>query len=98
MSVEPGVEILKTLWEKSSVGEWKIAQLRPLKLLPAQGYGEDYFRIANRFEFPTTHRSFSFGQLVESTGSTNSFLKQSIVPVVALVAGASFFESLELLS
>ncbi len=90
MSVEPGVEILKTLWEKSSVGEWKIAQLRPLKLLPAQGYGEDYFRIANRFEFPTTHRSFSFGQLVESTGSINSFLKQSIVPVVALVAGASF--------
>ncbi|MEQ7532131.1 serine protease [Xanthomonas campestris] len=90
MSVEPGVEILKTLWEKSPVGEWRITQLRALKLLPAQGYSEDYFRIANHFEFPTNHGGLSFQRLIESAGSTNNFLKQSIVPVVALVAGASF--------
>lgn len=90
MSIEPGVEIIKTLWEKNSFGEWGIAQLRGLKLLPERGYGGDYFRIANRFELPKNHVGLSFGQLIESAGSTNNLLKQSVVPVVALVAGASF--------
>lgn len=83
-----GVEVLKTLWTRPVSGKWEISALKALSLTPSDGYGSDYFALSNRVELLTNSpRGLSAADLSGSFGSTSFLLKQSIVPVVALVDG-----------
>lgn len=82
MSQAAEVGILKSLWGKSADGRWAITDLHAVELHPAPGCDPDYFTIANRMEM------MSKNPKGRTMGSTNFVLKQSIMPVVALEAGA----------
>lgn len=85
-----GVEILKSLWGRTSEGKWTITDLHAIELCPNQGCEPNYFTIANRVEMLSKNpRGRTIDEFVQTMGSTNLILKQSIVPVVALVSGSS---------
>ncbi len=89
MSQAAEVGILKSLWGKSADGRWAITDLHGVELHPEPGCDPDYFMIANRMEMMSKNpRGRTMEELVQTMGSTNLVLKQSIMPVVALEAGA----------
>ncbi|WP_162782248.1 hypothetical protein [Arenimonas caeni] len=84
------MEVLKSLWAKTPDGKWTITDLHGVKASPCSGCEPDYFTIADRMEMmPRNARGRSVEEVVQAMGSTNLVLKQSIVPVVALVTGES---------
>lgn len=86
-----GVGILKSLWARTPASGWEITSLHGMELLPTEGCEQDYFTIENRLEMMSKRpRGMTMEELVETMGSTNLLLKQSIAPVVALVAGSPF--------
>lgn len=90
MSQAAEVGILKSLWGKSVDGRWAVTDLHGVELHPEPGCEPDYFTIANRTEMMSKNpRGRTWEELVQTMGSTNLVLKQSIMPVVALEAGAS---------
>lgn len=89
MDKSAGVGILKSLWGKTPEGKWAITDLYGVELYPNPDCEPDYFTITNRMEMMSKNpRGRTMEELVQTMGSTNLILKQSIVPVVALVAGS----------
>ncbi|KZC22062.1 hypothetical protein RHOFW104T7_02520 [Rhodanobacter thiooxydans] len=92
MDQSTGVKVLKSLWERTPEGKWGITDLHGIDLHPNSGCEPDFFTIANRMEMMSKNpRGRTMEELVQTMGSTNLILKQSIVPVVALVAGSPAF-------
>ena len=90
MDQSAGVGILKSLWARTAEGKWAITDLHRVEASPCAGCEPDYFTIANRMEMMSKNpRGRAMEELVQTMGPTNLVLKQSIVPVVALVSGAS---------
>ncbi|WP_157510343.1 trypsin-like peptidase domain-containing protein [Lysobacter sp. Root559] len=84
------VAIFKSLWGRTPEGKWTITDVHGVDLFPNPGCDPDYFTIANRMEMMSRNpKGRTMDELVQAMGSTNLVLKQSIVPVVALVPGAS---------
>lgn len=85
---DEGLGILKTLWAVDENGAWAITGIKGLYLRPRPGDKPDYFRPQSQFELLTNRPSPR--DFLSSFGSTDFLLKQSIVPVVAIVDGESF--------
>src|SRR5262245_34499187 len=84
------VGILKSLWRKDRDGRWCIHAAKGLTLKPRAGFDPDFFRFENQIELMTSHPSgISISDLLSSFGPTDFLMKQSILPVVAWVAGES---------
>ncbi|HTA65659.1 MAG TPA: trypsin-like peptidase domain-containing protein [Xanthomonadaceae bacterium] len=80
--------VLKTLWRRNQAGRWAIHDMKGLALKPKPGFDPGFFIFESEFELLTSSpASRSFLELVTSFGSTDFLLKQSVVPVVALVEG-----------
>jgi len=90
MNQSSGVGILKSLWAKTHEGKWEITDLHGVEVSPNAGCEPDYFTIANRMEMMSKNpNGRTMEEIAQTIGSTNLILKQSIVPVVALVNGAT---------
>lgn len=90
MDQSGGVRILTSLWGRTPDGKWAITDLHGIELYPNPGCEPDHFTIANRMEMMSRNpRGRSLEEIVQTFGSTNQILKQSIVPVVALAADSS---------
>lgn len=81
------IGILKSAWKKREDGIWSIRDVKGLDLNPREGFTDDYFKIESTMEFltPTPDQSVS-GQYF-ALGTTEFFLRQSIVPIVAWKKG-----------
>lgn len=89
MNQSTRVGILKSLWGRTPEGKWEITDLHGIELYSNPGCEPDYFTIANRMEMMSKNpRGRTMEELVQTMGSTNLILKQSIVPVVALISGS----------
>lgn len=91
MDQSAAVGILTTRWGRTPEGEWAITDLHGVELYRNPGCEPDYFTIADHMEMMSKNsRGRTIMELVQTMGPTNLVLKQSIVPVVALVAGSPF--------
>lgn len=84
----PGVSILKSIWRANSDGHWNIHEMKGITLKPRPGFEPDFFQFESRMEL-MTHRpaTRSMYELLTSFGPTDFLIKQSVVPVIALVNG-----------
>lgn len=81
---------MKTLWRKKGDGRWGIHDLKGITLQPRAGFDSDFFAFESEMEFMTSSpRTRNVHELFASFGPTDFLLKQSILPVVALVEGES---------
>lgn len=84
------VQILKTLWRKKEDGGWGIHDLKGITLRPRPGFESDFFAFESELELMTSSPGTrNVHELLASFGPTDFLLKQSIVPVVALVESES---------
>src|SRR5437899_9729318 len=85
------VRILKTLWNKGPDGRWRLQGLKDLILKPRPGFDPDFFQFESKIELLTKRRPIKnpIGW-TEIFGTTDFFVKQSVVPVVAWIQGDRF--------
>lgn len=83
----PHIGILKSLWARRSDGRWAIHDMKGITFKPKAGFESDYFAFESSLELMTS--TPPHGDLFSAFGSTDFLVKQSIVPVVAWVPGAS---------
>lgn len=87
------VAILKSLWRKNQDGHWAVHDLKGLTLRPRTGFDSDFFLYESQMELMTTNPTTrSAHELFTSFGSTDFLMKQSILPVVAIVKGEGFMK------
>jgi len=89
MSKSPSeVGILKCLWRRRENGDWAIHDLKGLTLKPQAGFESDFFKFESQMELMTqSPGTRNVHEFFTSFGPTDFLLKQSILPVVAWVAG-----------
>ncbi|WP_316858164.1 trypsin-like peptidase domain-containing protein [uncultured Cohaesibacter sp.] len=78
-----GVEILKTVFRKSNSGVWSIEAIKGLNLKAKRGFESNYFKIEPEVDVMTENPSRIMDSFFTSFGTTDFFLRQSIVPIVA---------------
>lgn len=83
-----GVGIMKTLWGREKDGRWGITDIKGIDLKPQAGADPKFFRYESQMELLTNRPlrgrvGGTIHDLLASFGTTNSLLKQSILPVVA---------------
>lgn len=84
METQPhGVEILKSTWAKDEKENWRIDELRNLKLKPRSGFTNQYFKIDNSAICAPQNQRPSPLEFLSLFGTPEFVLRQSIVPVVA---------------
>jgi hypothetical protein len=83
------IGILKSIWTRRPDGRWGVHDMKGITLKPKPGQDADFFTFDARLELLTSAPPSNMGDLFASFGSTDFLMKQSIVPVVAWVAGAA---------
>jgi len=86
---KPGVGVLKTLWAKRPDGAWTISDIKGLDLEPKPGSDPDFYEVESDLALMTNSPRGSIHEVFASFGPTDFLLKQSILPVLALVHGES---------
>jgi len=84
---DTSVAILKTLWRRLGDGHWSISDGRELRLKPKTGSDPAFFTFQNQLELLTNTPGGDVHNVFSSFGPTDFLVKQSILPVVALVQG-----------
>ncbi len=85
MERNPNLSILKSFWVRRADGRWAIHDMKEIVLTPKEGFAPDYFAFEFELTLMTSTPPRNVVDLFSSFGSTDYLLKQSIVPVVALV-------------
>jgi hypothetical protein len=84
---ENQVSILKMLWSRTPDGRWGIDAMKGITLTPQPGCGPHFFRFKSDFGLLTSTPPRNIHDAFSGLGTTDFFLKQSILPVVAWVDG-----------
>lgn len=92
-SIAPPIAILKSLWSRGPDGRWGVADIKSLKLQPAQASDTQFFVVEGDVELMTTTPSKNMHEMLASFGTTDFLMKQSIVPVVAWMDGDRFIRA-----
>jgi hypothetical protein len=85
------VAILKSLWSRTNDGRWGVNALKGLPLRPREGFDAKFFKFKNETSLLTSTPPKNIHDAFSGFGQTDFFLKQSILPVVALVDGEMQF-------
>ncbi len=87
MAPHKDIGILKSLWQRSPDGRWKMTALKGLMLQPIPGSDPAFFRFESQMELMTERPGRNIHDIFGSVGSTDFLLGQSILPVVAWIDG-----------
>lgn len=85
---DKSVGIMKTLWGREKDGRWGITDMKGITLKPQQGSDPAFFKYESQMELLTNRplrnrQGGTIHDIFASFGTTDSLLKQSILPVVA---------------
>jgi len=86
------LQIMKTLWAREKDGRWGISGLKALTLRSdrsKKNSESDFFKVDEQMAL-LTDRPRNFHAALASFGPANFLMKQSVLPVVALVDGEKF--------
>lgn len=86
---DKNIGILKSIWTRRPDGRWGVHGMKGLMLKPKAGYNADYFAFESEMELLTSSPPANLTDMFSSFGPTDFLVKQSIVPVVAWVTGAT---------
>lgn len=87
---DPQVALLKSLWTRTSDGRWGINAMKGITLKPQPGFNPNFFRFTSEFGLLASTPPSNIHDAFSALGTTDFFLKQSILPVVAWVDGEPF--------
>lgn len=77
------IGILKSIWKKNEAGAWSLHDFQGIDPKPRAGFQKDYFKIENEINLMTQRPGFIMDNFFASFGTTEFWVRQSIVPIVA---------------
>jgi hypothetical protein len=83
------IGILKPIWTRRQDGRWGVHGLKGITLKRKHEHDADFFAFDSDLEMLTGMPPTNLGDMFASFGPTDFLIKQSIVPVVAWIQGAS---------
>jgi len=87
MNAPDPIALLKALWTRSNDGRWSINAMKGITLKPQSGSDTSYFKFVSDFSLLTNTPPRNIHDAFSAMGTTDFFLKQSILPVIACVDG-----------
>src|SRR5450755_4557542 len=88
MDDRPEISILKSIWTRRPDGRWGVHDLKGISLKRRAGHDDDFFAIDSEMELLTSAPPTNIGDMFAAFGPTDFLVRQSILPVVALVEGS----------
>jgi hypothetical protein len=85
------IGILKPLWSRTDDGRWGINSLKGIMLKPQPSFDANYFKFVSDFGLLTTTPPKNIHDACSALGTTDFFVQQSILPVIAWVDGEVSF-------